>query len=89
MRGKRDNHTGQNAAFQDALFSPVRVVQRTLESRTILTTLEPLPGKRVRVVRYRRKRVGECWITDKHEAGQTCAWRQLGLPRGFKRVFGS
>lgn len=68
----------------------MRVVQRTLESGTVLElTLEPLPGQRVRVVSYRRKRPGERWLTDKTEAGRTYAWTQLGLPTSFECVFGT
>ena len=54
-----------NASFQDALFSPVQVVRRTLASGTELErTLKPLPDVLVRVVRYRRKHVGKRWIID-------------------------
>lgn len=88
MWGDREYRAGRSVVFQDA-FSPVRIVQRTLESGTVLElTLEPLPGEHVRVARYRRKRVGERWVTDPHEAGRTYAWRQLGLPGGCGRVFG-
>ena len=52
------------------------------------TSLEPLPDQQVRVVRYRRKRVNERWVTDKREAGRTYAWRQLGVPSNFAGVFG-
>lgn len=87
MRGDR---WVRNVVFQDALFSPVRVVQRVLESGTVLElTLEPLPGDHVRVVKYRRKRVGERWVTDKREAGRSYTWRQLGLAGSFADVFGS
>ncbi len=75
--------------FQDALFSPGRVVRRVLGSGTVLElTLEPLPGGHVRVIEYRRKRIGKRWVTDEHEAGRTYAWRQLGLEESFESVFG-
>ncbi len=76
-------------AFQDPLFSSQRTVRRTLASGTVLElTLEPLPGEQVRVVRYRRKRLGERWMTDEHEAGRVYSWALLGLGEGFERVFG-
>lgn len=90
MRESQGNREGRSVVFQDALFSSARVVQRTLANGTVLElTLEPLPGERVRVVRYRRKRPGERWVTDKREAGRTCAWRQLGLEGSFEDLFGS
>ena len=68
----------------------MRVVQRVLASGTVLElTLEPLPGDHVKVVKYRRKRVGERWVTDKREAGRTYVWRQLGLEGSFESTFGS
>jgi hypothetical protein len=80
----------EQVTFQDALFSPERVVQRTLESGTILQlTLAPLPGERVRVLKYRRKAKGERWVTVKAEAGRTVAWQQLGLRASFESVFGT
>ena len=89
MREERGNRGDRGVVFQDALFSPVRVVQRILESGTVLElTLEPLPGGHVKVIKYRRKRVGERWVTDKHEAGRTYAWRQLGLEGSFESLFG-
>ena len=49
----------ETVTFQDSLFTPERVVQRTLESGTILQLrLEPLSGERVRVLSYRQKLVG-------------------------------
>lgn len=79
-----------HVTFQDNLFSPQRVVERTLESGTILQlTLEPLPGERVRVLQYRRKAKGERWVTVKAEAGRTVAWNQLGLKVSFEAIFGS
>ena len=76
--------------FQDNLFNPHRVVERTLDSGTILQlTLEPLPGERVRVLQYRRKAKGERWVTVKAEAGRTVAWNQLGLKVSFEAIFGS
>ena len=90
MREDQGKREGRGVVFQDALFSHVRVVQRVLESGTVLKlTLEPLLGDHVRVVKYRRKRVGERWVTDKHEAGRTYAWRQLGLEGSFENMFGS
>ena len=76
--------------FQDNLFNPQRVVERTLESGTILQlTLEPLAGERVRVITYRKKSKGKRWVTVKEESGRTVAWRQLGLSLGFESVFGN
>lgn len=90
MRGNDESRAGRGVVFQDALFSPFRVVQRTLESGTILElTLEPLPGEHVRVVKYRRKRAGERWVMGKREAGRTYAWQQFGLEGSFEGVFGS
>lgn len=75
--------------FQDNLFNPQRVVERTLESGTVLhLTLEPLPGERVRVIKYRRKMKGERWVTVRGEQGRTIAWQQLGLSVSFESVFG-
>lgn len=79
----------EQVTFQDALFSPERVVQRTLESGTMLQlTLKPLPGERVRVLKYRRKMKGERWVTVKGEQGRTIVWQQLGLCVSFESVFG-
>ena len=42
--------------FQNDLFSSARMVERTLETGTVLRLkLEPLPGERVRVLEYHRK----------------------------------
>lgn len=63
-------------------------MRRTLESGTVLElTLEPLPGEQVRVVRYRRKRTDERWVTDKYGARRVYSWAQLGLAGGFASVF--
>ena len=79
----------EHVTFQDSLFSPARVVQRTLTSGTVLKlTLEPLADEYVRVLAYRRKRVGERWVNVAEEAGRKVSWRQLGLAVAFKDVFG-
>lgn len=78
-----------HVTFQDPLFSSARVVQRTLESGTVLQlTPEPLSGECVRVLAYRRKRVGERWVNVAKEVGRQVAWRQLGLELSFGDVFG-
>ncbi len=67
----------------------MRVVQRTLESGTVLQlTREPLPGEYVRVLAYRRKRVGERWVDVAEETERKVAYRQLGLELNFSDLFG-
>lgn len=78
----------ETVTFQDSLFTPERVVQRTLESGTILQLrLEPLSGERVRVLSYRQKLVGGRWKRLKAEEGRTVSWAQLGLRGSFEDVF--
>ncbi len=53
---------GTMPVFQDHLFSPARVVERTLASGTVIRLkLEPLPREWVRVLEYHRKALGEGW----------------------------
>jgi len=76
------------SVFQDDLFSNTRVVQRTLQNGTVLRLkLEPLPGARVRVLEYYRRRVGERWQRVKEEEGRELAYGQLKLRESFVDLF--
>lgn len=73
--------------FQDDLFSPARMVERTLENGTLLRLkLEPLPGERVKVLEYHRK-FGERWQRLREEEGRTLRYDQLKLKHPFAEVF--
>lgn len=79
-----------SVTFQDSLFSTERVVQRVLPGGTVLRlTLEPLPGGRVRVLAYQRRRVGEHWQSVREEEGRTLAFERLGLSGSFADLFGA
>lgn len=76
------------SVFQDDLFSSTRIVQRTLTNGTVLRLkLEPLPGSRVRVLEYYRRRAGERWQRVKEEEGRELAYGQLKLRESFADLF--
>lgn len=79
---------GTMPVFQDPLFSPARVVERTLASGTVIRLkLESLPREWVRVLEYHRKALGEGWKRVREEEGRTLRYEQLKLPRPFSEVF--
>lgn len=75
------------ATFQDNLFSPARIVERTLGNGTVLRLLlEPLPGERVKVLEYHRRAPWERWQRLNEEGGRTLRYEQLKLARPFAEV---
>ncbi|HZW28734.1 MAG TPA: hypothetical protein VFF08_09770 [Trueperaceae bacterium] len=66
------------------------VVERRLEAlhTTLRLVLEPLAGRRVRVVEYRRKRDTDArWSRSKEQEGAVYAFDQLGLEPSFEELF--
>lgn len=74
--------------FQDDLFSPARMVERTLSNGTTLRLkLEPLPEERVKVLEYHRKGPGERWQRVQEEEGRVLLYDQLKLAQPFDELF--
>jgi hypothetical protein len=86
--GKLWGSLGTMPVLQDNLFSPARMVERTLASGTVIRLkLEPLSGKWVRVLEYHRKALGEGWKRVRDEEGRTLRYEQLKLSQPFHEVF--
>ena len=76
------------STFQDSLFETARMVERTLQSGTVLRLkLEPLKGERVRVAEYHRKVPGAKWQRLREEEGRVVRFEQLKLTSSFGEVF--
>ncbi len=66
------------------------VVERRLDDlhTTLRLLLEPLAGRRVRVVEYRRKRDTDArWSRNKDQEGAVYAYDELGLGPSFDELF--
>jgi hypothetical protein len=76
------------AVFQDSLFDPSRIVERTLERGTVIRMkLEPLGKQRVKVLAYYRKQRGGSWRRCTEEEGRVLDYWKLGLPQAYNSVF--
>jgi hypothetical protein len=70
--------------------SQTAVVERRLDAlhTTLRLVLEPLAGRRVRVVEYRRKRDNDArWTRNKEQEGAVYDYDQLGLAPSFDELF--
>lgn len=78
-------------AHQDNAVDRTREVERTLSTGSrVRVKLLPLPGRRVRILEYRRlKPDGELWLRQRDEEGHECAFEQLRLPLPFEALFGA
>jgi hypothetical protein len=70
--------------------SQTAVVERRLDAlhTTLRLLLEPMAGRRVRVVEYRRKRDTDArWSRNKDQEGAVYDYDELGLAPSFDELF--